>query len=102
MIGRRVPPASSGVPGESREARLRRAIGRRKWGVALGAFAGWAVLVALIGPNRPVAEPPALGPAKRDYLAAVAFDVDEAVPDLASRLERAVVPSDPRGPRPRL
>lgn len=90
MIGRRVPPASSGVPGESREARLRRAIGRRKWGVALGAFAGWAVLVALIGPNRPVAEPPALGPAKRDYLAAVAFEADEAVPDLASRLERAV------------
>lgn len=90
MIGRRPASATSGVPGESREARLRRALGRRKWAVGLGAVVAWAMLVMLIGPSRPVAEPPALGPARRDYLAVIDFQTQENLPDVALRLDRAV------------
>ncbi len=90
MIGRRPASSASGVPGESREARLRKALGRRKWAVGLAAMVAWALLVLLIGPSRPVAEPPALGPARRDYLAVIDFQAQETLPDLNQRLDSAV------------
>lgn len=89
MTGRRgqVP---TGLPGEQQQTRARRARLRQHaiWG--LSALAAWAVLVIIIGPSRPNVEPPPLGPARRDIVAARDFDDQEPAPNLDQRLDQAV------------